>query len=213
MIAALDRNGRKLLRQALKRAATLILGRYRLNRIYRMTAVAVEQVMPPGIDCRLLEDPPASAADVDPELREQFWYGGDDAHGYGLFLEGRLAAACWFWGCHRFTDPGLWVLGKDESFLIEVLTAPRYRGQGLAPLLIQYASGEMFREKYERLFCSIWHNHSASYRAFEKAGWTQVARVIEVRPFGVSPPIRFCLRRSPRGIRAGLADSRRARPC
>jgi GNAT superfamily N-acetyltransferase len=88
----------------------------------------------------------------------------------------------------------LWVLGKDEAMLIDLVTAPSHRGQGLAPLLIRGASAEMRQIGWNPLYAFVWHSHHASYHAFEKAGWTQVAWVLEVRPFGMRRGFRFCWR-------------------
>jgi GNAT superfamily N-acetyltransferase len=162
---------------------------------------------PAGISIRHLEDlPPESIKD--PELRGRLWYGGYDASGYGLFLDGNLAATCWFWGLRRFNDPLLWVLRKDEAMLVDVVTASRHRGQGLAPLLIRNASAEMRQIGWTALYAFIWHSHHASYHAFEKAGWTQIAWVLEVLPFGMRRRFRFCWRTRP--TRASGDATRRA---
>jgi GNAT superfamily N-acetyltransferase len=145
------------------------------------------------VSIQRLEGLPSSSID-DPELREHLWYGGSDASGYGLFLEGNLAATCWFWGPLRFKDSLLWVLGKDEAMLIDVLTASSHRGRGLAPLLIRHASAEMRRIGWNPLYAFIWHSHHASYHAFDKAGWHHIAWVLEIHPFGARRSLRFCWR-------------------
>jgi RimJ/RimL family protein N-acetyltransferase len=178
-------------RRALKKALTVSLGQYRFNRIYRSTSGHSAPVTPPGIRCERLEGTlPTSVAD--PQLRERFWYGGDDANGYGLFLEDNLGAACWFWGPRRFNDPLLWTLREGEAMLMDVMTATSCRGQGFAPLLIRYASADMWRIGCNLLYAFIWHNHHASCHAFEKAGWRQVAWVLQIQPFGISRVLRFC---------------------
>jgi len=171
----------------------VLLGPYRFNRIYRLTSTSVKPAMPPGVSCRSL-DGAAPIANVDPKLRERFWYGGDDAYGYGLFLEDNLGAVCWFWGPRRFNDPLLWTLQEGEAIMVDLMTASSYRGQGLAPLLIRYASAEMRRTGWNRLYTWMWHTHYASYHAFEKAGWRQIAWVLEIRPFGIPRKFRFCWR-------------------
>ena len=174
-------------------AAAVLLGPYRFNRIYRLAAMSVAPTMPSGISCQRLEGS-LTAVDIDPEVRARASYEGDDAYGYGLFLDGRLAAVCWFWGSRRFNDPTLWVLGTNEAIFVDLMTATRCRGQGLAPLLIQYASAELRRTGWDQLYTWMWHTHSASYRSFEKAGWTQIAWVFEIRPFGTTRTLRFCWR-------------------
>lgn len=177
-------------KRVLKTAARALVGPYRFNRIYRSGSTDLELAQPPGISIQRLEDLRPESID-DPELRGRLWYGGHDASGYGLFLDGNLVATCWFWGPRRFNDPLLWVLGKDEAMLIDVVTASSHRGKGLAPLLIREASAEMRRIGWNPLYAFIWHSHHASYHAFEKAGWTQIAWVLEVRPVGMRRSFRF----------------------
>ena len=199
-------------RRALKAAAAALLGPYRFNRIYRLTSMPVAPTMPPGISCRRLTGSSAAAADIDPELRERFWCDGDDAYGYGLFVDGRLAAVCWFWGPRRFNEPLLWVLRTNEAILVDLMTATGNRGQGLAPLLIRHASAEMRRMGWDPLYTWMWHTHSASYRAFEKAGWTQIARVLEIRPLGMARTLRLCWRSRRSHGAERLPDPRLAGP-
>ena len=141
---------------------------------------------------RLEDLPSASVNSV--ELRERFGYSGDDAYGYGLLLDGYLAAVCWFWRPRRFQDPVLWRLAKNEAILVDLVTASQHRGRGLAPLLIRHASADMRRTGWSSLYTWMWHTHHASYHAFEKAGWVQVAWVVEIHPFGVPWTLRLCWR-------------------
>ena len=188
-----DLNETSTVRRPLKVLAALLLGPYRFNRIYRLTAIDIEPEIPQGMSVQPLDSlPPASVASV--ELRDRFWYGGNDAYGYGLFLDGCLAAVCWFWGPRRFQDPLLWRLAKDEAILVDLVTAPHHRGCGLAPLLIRYASADMRRRGWNALYTWMWHTHHASYHAFEKAGWVQIAWVLETHPLRVPWTLRVCWR-------------------
>ena len=180
-------------KRALKAGARAILGPYRFNRIYRSGPADLELAQPPGISVQHLESLPRESIQ-DPDLRGRLWYGGDDASGYGLFLNGDVVATCWFWGPRRFNDPLLWALQKDEAMLMDVITASSHRGQGFAPLLIQEASMQMRQRGWNPLYAFIWHSHHASYHAFEKAGWSQIAWVLEVRPFGMRRGFRLCWR-------------------
>lgn len=196
-----------MVKRALKLAASFVLGRYRVNRIYQPALPGGAAPLPQGMTlCALGEAPPATVAD--PTLLERFSYAGHDAYGYGLMVNGDLAAICWFWGHRRFDDPLLWVLRDTEAILVDLVTAPGYRGQGLAPALIQHASADM-RQKGFGLYTWMWHTHRASARAFDKAGWRQIAWVLEIRPFGLGRPMRICWRtgrdRTPMPIREGVA--------
>jgi GNAT superfamily N-acetyltransferase len=180
-------------KRALQMAARVLFGPYRFNRIYRSGSSNLELPQPRGVSIRRLEGLPSASID-DPELRGHLWYGGHDASGYGLLLDGNLVATCWFWGPQRFNDSLLWVLAKDEAMLMDVLTASRHRGRGLAPLLIRHASAEMHQTGWNPLYAFIWHSHHASYHAFDKAGWHQIAWVLEIHPFGARRTLRFCWR-------------------
>ena len=180
-------------KRALKTVARALFGQYRFNRIYRSGTTDLELAQAPGVSIQRLESLPSGSIE-DPELLGRLWYGGHDATGYGLFLNGNLVATCWFWGPQRFNDHLLWVLGNSEAMLVDVVTASRYRGKGLAPLLIRSASAKMRQIGWNPLYAYIWHTHHASYHAFEKAGWAQIAWVIEVRPLGMRRPFRLCWR-------------------
>jgi GNAT superfamily N-acetyltransferase len=187
-------------KRALKEGARLVLGHYRFNRIYQLTYSVSGPAVPHGITFGRLEG--LLPASMSTELRDRLCYGGDDAYGYGLFVDGCLAAVCWFWGPQRFKDPLLWSLAKDEAMLVDLVTASDYRGRGLAPVLIRFASGEMHRAGWKSLYTWMWHTHHASYHAFERAGWRQVAWVLEIHPFGMTRTLSFrrqsSRRRAPR---------------
>ncbi len=148
----------------------------------------------------------APATTVSEELRDRFCYGGHNAYGYGLFLDGDLAAVCWFWGPQRFNDPLLWSLQKDEAVLVDLVTASNYRGRGLAPALIRHASAEMRRSGWRSLYTWMWYTHHASYHAFETAGWRQIASVLEIHPFGMPRALRFCWRPTRRRVPCNPID-------
>jgi len=187
-------------RRALKEAARLVLGPYRFNRVYRLAVPETAPEVPDGISVGCLEnlDPEAT---VSSELRDRFGYSGKDAYGYGLFVEGCLAAVCWFWGPRRFADPLLWQLEENEAILVDLVTAPNYRGRGLASVLIRCASAEMERAGWRTLYTWMWHTHHASYHAFERAGWRQVLPRAPVRNAGLlacGRCIQRCARRAAR---------------
>jgi GNAT superfamily N-acetyltransferase len=188
-----DRSEGSRVRRALRELTKLVLGPYRFNRIYRLASREAAPKAPDGISFGRVDNllPRAIAS---PELRDRFCYGGHDAYGYGLFVDGCLAVVCWFWGPQRFEDPLLWHLGKKEAILVDLVTAPNYRGRGLASVLIRHASSEMRRTGWSSLYTWMWHTHHASYHAFERAGWEQVAWVLEIHPFGMRRALRFSWR-------------------
>src|SRR5579864_4944885 len=125
-------NGASRTKRVLKRVATLLLGRYRINRICRLASDSAVLPSPPGVTMRAVDDL-RSIAGVDQLFLDRSWYGGDDAHGFALFQNDELACLCWFWGPRRFNDPLLWTLRENEAMLADIVTAPSYRGRNFAP--------------------------------------------------------------------------------
>jgi GNAT superfamily N-acetyltransferase len=178
-----------LARRALKRIARIVLvGGYQFNRIYRLEHPPDGLQMPSGMICLSLEIPPEG---IDSRLLQRFSYGGEDAYGYGLSLDGQLAAICWFWGHRRSHNRVPWHLSAREAIIVDLLTLPECRGRGLATLLIRHSSMEMRRLGMQTLYTWVWHSHRASYLAFEKAGWQQIAWVLEFGGSGTRRPLRF----------------------
>jgi hypothetical protein len=64
----------------------------------------------------------------------------------------------------------LWHLSDGAATMVDLMTAPESRGLGLATLLIRYAGMQMRRAGTQDLYTLVRHSHSASFRAFEKAG-------------------------------------------
>jgi GNAT superfamily N-acetyltransferase len=145
---------------------------------------------PPGITMGAVDDI-HSIAPAGSAFQPRSSYAGFDSSGFALFKNGELACLCWFWGSRRFHDPLLWKLHDGEAILVDLLTAPEFRGQGLAPLLINYASIQMIQRGYSPLYTWMWLTHRASSRSFEKAGWKQVATVAELYPLNLGRAIRF----------------------
>ena len=134
---------------------------------------------------------------TDVAIRERAWYLGEDAHAFGCIRQGRILALCVFWHGERYRiKRNFWPLAQDEAKLVEIITLPEARGQGIAGLLIEYASGEMFARGFHRLFARIWHSNLPSIRAFEKSGWQYLTTVLEIRPvFLGRRPLRFKINR------------------
>ena len=82
-------------------------------------------------------------AGIDARLQHRFSYSGEDAYGYGLSVNGHLAAVCWFWGHRRSRGRVPWPLSAGEAVMVDLLTLAEYRGRGLATLLIRHAGMEM----------------------------------------------------------------------
>jgi GNAT superfamily N-acetyltransferase len=128
-------------KRVLKTLAARLFGEYQFVRIYRLERVRPDRALPAGIVCSPLQTPPVEA--VDSCLLSRFSYAGEDSRGFGLFVEGKLAALCWFWGPRRFRDPFVLQLSPGEAIMVDLMTAPEFRGRGLATLLIRYAGMQM----------------------------------------------------------------------
>jgi|SRR5580658_4807672 GNAT superfamily N-acetyltransferase len=177
-------------RRVMKKIAGAIFGAYRFNRIYRLDGGIgnpVLPVLPNNVVCARIESTPLAVAEH--KLLDRIEsYGGEDAHGFGLFLEGRLISSCWFWGHERFRDPLLWKLEPGDVIMVDLVTATAFRGRNFASLLISYAGAAMRQAGFRRMYTWVWHSHYASYHAFEKAGWRHIAWVLQYQlPFAKRP--------------------------
>lgn len=124
-------------------------------------------------------------------MRSLAWYTGEESVSFGLWENGVLACLCIFWTHRRPRDQIIWRIHEHEAILMEILTLEKFRGQGYAPVLLQYAVQEMKCNRFKSLYAWIWHSNTASVRAFEKAGWRYIAFVIEILPFNTRKILRF----------------------
>ena len=69
----------------------------------------------------------------DPSIQELASYKGGEAFGFEARVDGELAAACWFWAGERYKTGNFWPLRDDEAKLVQIATAERFRGRGIAP--------------------------------------------------------------------------------
>ena len=176
----------------LSAVARRLFGPYVLCRIY---SLSLENGPRPGSSPWTL-GPIRNAEEMkrssDPTLRHVAYCATEGAHGFGAWSNGELASACWFWGAELYNrERSFWPLEAQEAKLIELATAEPFRGRGIAPKLMGYASNEMKKLGYRRLFARVWHSNRSSITAFRKAGWVYVAFVVLISPFGVKKPLRF----------------------
>ncbi len=159
-----------MVRNTIRSLAHGLLGDYRLYRIYEYERPRERLPARGNETLRAISEQDMETAE-DEKIREHSWYGGDDSHGFGGFVDNRLVATCWFWGNQRFRDEELFVLKGNEAVLVDLITSERYRGMGIAPRLIEFAAVELANMGVTRLVTWIWHSNRSSIRAFEKAGW------------------------------------------
>jgi ribosomal protein S18 acetylase RimI-like enzyme len=184
------------------RSATLglVLQEYSLYRIYAWDAghpTSVSDGPTEGVSFKPCDEAELEAC-PDVEMSNMTGYLGEDAHVFGAWADGSLAAACCYWTNPRYRSRGFWPLSASEGKLVQIVTATAFRRRGIARLLIRHSSTEMARRGFTRLFARVWHSHEASYRAFERAGWDYVAFVTELRVRGVPRPLRYVRHRHKR---------------
>ena len=157
----------------LKRIAQVLLGEYQLIRIYYRETESPELHPPIGVELRAI-----SGTEIytnDQTLRDHTWYGEsrEQSRGFGLWSQGDLVAACWLWTSRHPNLPRRFAaIEDDEAVLMDIVTAKASRGRGYAGLLIDFATREMHKAGYRKLWTWIWHSNTPSIRAFSKANWT-----------------------------------------
>jgi RimJ/RimL family protein N-acetyltransferase len=124
-------------------------------------------------------------------LREQAGYAGDGAVAYACLDDDRVVGLCFYWYGERYRTRNFLPLAKHEAKLVQIITDPAMRGQGVAQKLIAYSSLDMSTRGFKRLLARVWHSNTPSRKAFEHAGWTRNGWVVEIDPFRRSIPWRF----------------------
>jgi GNAT superfamily N-acetyltransferase len=174
-----------------------ILGEYSLYRMYSADPVEVAELDGNGYVLGPITDICEIECSQDPDLRAVVQYCGDEALAFGAWRDGKLAAVCSFWFGARYATRNFWPLQAHEAKLVQIVTSEAFRGRGIASRLIAYASRQMGKLGFCRLYARIWHSHGASVCAFRRAGWKYAGLVIEIFPFGAKKPWRFVTRVAP----------------
>jgi len=174
------------MREVFKSVARLILGEYGIYRVYQDVGVpsAVTQSVELASEHEVRSSEDAFIAD-------QAWYAGDGCFAYVLRDESRVVGICFYWYGERYHSRRFWPLGPSEAKLVHIVTLPAFRGRGHASALIAGSAKSMRAQGWSALYARVWHTHESSWRAFERAGWRQVAIVVEVNPLRLSRPWRF----------------------
>lgn len=181
-----------------KMLARILLGDYAIYRIYSRTAgqetspqsKALAGLRCIGIDQQTIE------ASADPLIRDQAGYAGTGAFAYACFDGERIVGICFYWFGERYLQRNFWPLADGEAKLVQIITLPDMRGRGIARALIAGSSELMQAKRFRGLYARIWHSNTPSLLAFERAGWSRVATVIEINPLRRSRAIRIRLGRS-----------------
>jgi len=170
---------------AMTRLAPLLralLGGYACFRILTLPPQATES--PRASRCRELTDISELERSAFADLQSLAQYKAQDAFCFVADDGPSIIGACWYWYGETYRRRNFWPLQSREAKLVQVTTAQEYRGRGVAEDLIRFSSSAMFRKGFGPLYARVWHSHKASLRAFEKAGWREIAIVVEIFPFG-----------------------------
>jgi ribosomal protein S18 acetylase RimI-like enzyme len=172
-----------------------VFGDYELYKIYQRDLASCEQPQAARSQLADIENPVAIANSTDPEIRALHEYAGNEAHGFGAWVDGALACVCWFWTGERYRRRNFWPLQDDEAKLVQISTAVRFQGRGIGSELMRFALYRMRTAGFRRAYARIWHSNLPSIRLFEGAGWTCIAFVAVIHPLRSPRPVRFVWRR------------------
>ena len=178
----------------LARFARRVLADYEIYHIYRLDLLDRSCEKPAGIVLSTITDAAALKLSPDAELQNLWRYAGDDAFGYSASIGGEFAGVCWYWAGERYRrERNFWPLEPDEAKLIQITTAERFRGRGLAYDLIRFGAQQIAKSGFHRAYARIWHSNHPSIRLFEKAGWRRVSLVANIRPRGRARNLRIVI--------------------
>lgn len=124
-------------------------------------------------------------------IRDQAFYLGEDALAYASYLDDRIAGLCIYWYGERYRKRNFWSLKDREAKLVQIITVPGHRGAGIATELITLSCMDVLEGGFDRAYARIWHSNAPSIRAFEHAGWTRFALVLDLNPLRLSKPTRL----------------------
>ena len=119
-----------------------------------------------------------------------------DGYHFTASIGDAIVARCSVWTREKHRrERNYWSLAPNEGELVLLETEVAFRGRGLAPRLISYATAEMGARGLKRLYARLWHSNRLSVRTFEKAGWSQIALVFDLYPFGMKRRVRYTKRK------------------
>ena len=176
-------------RRIVKVILRLLLGDYERYEIYAVSlkdlaAIDLSRWKAQGFEFRPIQTGDL-ATSCHEGIRARTFYGGEGAEGFGVFKDGEVVSLQWFWHSDRYYHRNFWPLKAEEAKSVELFTLDTYRGLGIATALKAYSATEMQKKGYARLISRIWHSNHSSRRVSEKLGWSNIARVTVVYPFGI----------------------------
>lgn len=187
-----------LLKELAKKLARLLLGDYSVFQVYSrptQSASPCQRRHPQHLTV-VPVDEAAINSSLDPLIREQVGYAGPGAHAYACIEKGRIVGVCFYWYGDRYLQRNFWPLVEGEAKLVQIVSLPDVRGQGVATMLIASSCHDMGKKGFHHAYARVWHSNTPSLRAFERSGWTRTALVIEINPLRQKRPIRLRFDRS-----------------
>jgi hypothetical protein len=162
----------------LKAAFRRVLSDYGLYLIYRATDRAPGPKVLAGTSFGPVNSREIVLSAPSETIRNLADYIGEDAAGFGAWVDGKLVSLCWFWWGQRYrSSRTVWPLSDGEAKLVQISTDESFRCRQIATNLIRYGACEMRQQGAGQLYARIWHSHTASIKAFENAGWQKIAYV------------------------------------
>jgi RimJ/RimL family protein N-acetyltransferase len=126
-----------------------------------------------------------------PVMRKQEWYGGYGTQLYALIEDSEIVGLCCYWFGDRYRTRDFWPLKDGEAKLVQAIVSPKVRGKGIGTALFMQSAAAMVRQGFETVYGRVWFSNKPSLRALEKAGWRQVAQVVEFQAHGTSKSRKF----------------------
>ena len=198
----------------LRKCIHFVLGEYQIFRIFRCDLNTAAKPDLSGYRDEGYQFREVSIEDLagssDDGMRARARYAGEDALAFGVFRGGELLCLQWYWFRERYKTRNFWPLQPDQAKSIDLYTLPAYRGTGLATALKLYSAAQMKEKGFNQVFSRIWYNHVSSRRVSEKAGWHNIAIVVEVFPLGLGRKIRWVRRLKEAERAAGTSDDQGA---
>lgn len=173
-----------------------LFGRCRLYYILAQDLADAPEPETGDLVVRLLEDPSEVRGARDEAVEYTLHYSGGGALGFGGWVDGELATACWLWDRATYLSRrSVWPPPSDDTAkLVGLATAVRHRGKGLAPRLIRAICRHARDLGYRRLYARIYASNKASLASFRKAGWRPLLLVLDYHLFGSKYRLRFSWR-------------------
>jgi L-amino acid N-acyltransferase YncA len=103
------------------------------------------------------------------------------------FSEGNLVHIAWLFCSPGIREPDYTVkIKQDEAFISSCDTHPESRGKNIYPAVLQHIVGYATAKNKKRCFISTAPTNLASIKGIEKAGFSFVGKIRQIRLFGMT---------------------------